>query len=100
MDTGTSWRWQDSEGIDSGLQKRQNFKICVDGALRGTNVAEQRPCAIACVFYVVTLEADSTLKHKPVFLAAELLDGIHSAFQAEATALDWAIAHWKTFARE
>ena len=62
----------------------------VDGGLRGrTNQDSARRAAVACTVY----RAAAGPVYQCIYKAAELLEGMNSAFQVEATALELSLSH-------
>eukprot|EP00746_Dinoflagellata_sp_MGD_P039702 gnl/MRDRNA2_/MRDRNA2_19586_c0_seq1.p1 gnl/MRDRNA2_/MRDRNA2_19586_c0~~gnl/MRDRNA2_/MRDRNA2_19586_c0_seq1.p1 ORF type:complete len:102 (-),score=11.18 gnl/MRDRNA2_/MRDRNA2_19586_c0_seq1:258-563(-) len=63
----------------------------------GDGLADLRlPSAIACAVYVAKPQLqDATIRYVPLMLAAQLVEGVRTACQAEATALDWSLDCWK-----
>jgi len=85
MDTKQEWAWVDKHACSP----KSCFKMCVDGGLRGKPGEEHRPAGLGCAIYRMDPLSDKMFV--PVCLAAQPVEGITSAFQAETLALDWSL---------
>ena len=101
MDMDCAWEWVDEALLQHTLHERGSFKICVDGGLRGSQcVGTQRLGGIGVAIYAASSTGLDETTYSPVFLSAQPLYGIDSAFHAEATALEWALSRFQFLRRE
>lgn len=82
IDQGCDWDRHYQEGIQECMRKPVNFRVCVDGALRGDGAAG----AGMAVFAYHIDGARSML-----YMAGRPLGRLKSAFVAEAMAMEWCL---------
>ena len=85
MDADMQWEWRDEAELEQIKRSTCGMKICIDGGLR----AEIGAIAFAC--YSFTVDASHGPISKPAWMNAQPVRGMHSAFETEATALEWSL---------
>ena len=87
LDGKGPWSTTDARNLARALTEGANFRVCVDGARRGSG---DSAAGVAIVAYY----RDGS--HAVVHRGGKLLGSLPSAFMAEALALEWEL---ETFAR-
>ena len=90
LDTQSDWCHIDDVAIQQHLLSRGSFRICVDGGVRKRALSSDQRCAAmgGALFAVNMGETPMVL----VASAAQTIESVASAFQAEAMALDWLLS--------
>ena len=82
LDCAADWQRLDQDELEAAKRLQPNWRLCVDGALRGNG------CAAAGM---VLMAYCSDGKCKTVYRAGLLLGRLSSSFLAEALAMEWCL---------
>ena len=96
MDNNGYYEWRDNELLQQTKLSNGSFKICVDGGFR----EHEARAAIAFTVYSVSADSSQGQANHLVWMGTQIVRSMSSAFQTEATALEWTLSLFLSFLRE
>ena len=96
MDNDSAYEWRENSKLQQAKRDGESFRICIDGGRR----ERERKAAIAFAVYSVSLGSDGEQMQRLVWMSAQPVQNMISAFQTEATALEWTLSAFISFLRE
>ena len=86
LDEKRSWIVRSEQELTTAIRRKQNIRVCVDGGLRRDGQA-----AAGIAMFAAELGPDGRFAYTLLLRQGRLLDGVASAFTAEACALEMAL---------
>ena len=94
MDVGKDWANIQQDDLVDALRQKNNLRLCVDGGRRTEKLGET-----GYALFAACRGEDGKYNYRLLATQGRLLDGVSSAFVAEALALEWALQHLLSFMR-